>query len=105
MIPKGEALDPETLCLAAQKRLESTEMRQNQMMGFLSTALQNPSMLQQLVGSRQGIQRLENGPRTRAPASTPEPHCQTPSCQRLKALGRSLCPPPLRLLELELRVC
>lgn len=40
-------------------------MRQNQMMGFLSTALQNPSMLHQLVGSRQGIQRLENGPRTR----------------------------------------
>ena len=51
----------------AQGRLEATETRQNQMMGFLSTALQNPSMLHQLVSSRQGIQRLENGSRTRAP--------------------------------------
>lgn len=65
--------------LAAQKRLEATEMRQNQMMGFLSTALQNPSMLHQLVGSRQGIQRLENGPRTRAP--TP-PHATRAQCLR-----------------------
>ena len=55
----------------AQKRQEATEMQQKQMMSFLSTALQNPSMLHQLVSSRQGIQRLENGTRTRAP-SLPE---------------------------------
>ena len=53
-----------------QQRVEVAEARQNQMMAFLSKALQNPGMLQQLVSSRQSIGRLENGNssgRTRAP--------------------------------------
>ena len=49
----------------AQQRLEVTESRQSQMMAFLSKALQNPGMLQQLVSSRQNIGRLENGTSSR----------------------------------------
>ena len=44
-----------------QTRLELQEQRQNQMMQFLSKALQRPTMLQQLVASRQNIQRIANG--------------------------------------------
>ncbi len=50
----------------AQQRLEMTEARQSQMMAFLSKALQNPGMLQQLVSSRQNIGRLENGTASRS---------------------------------------
>ena len=52
---------PFTRLLHAQQRVEVAEARQNQVMAFLSKALQNPGMLQQLVSSRQNIGRLENG--------------------------------------------
>ena len=64
--------------LRAQQRVEVAEARQNQMMAFLSKALQNPGMLQQLVSSRQSIGRLENGnnsSRTRAPLVPPVMAC------------------------------
>ena len=57
-----------------QQRVDVAEARQNQMMAFLSKALQNPGMLQQLVSSRQSIGRLENGTasgRTREPNNVP----------------------------------
>ena len=69
MINDEMSVCPLTSLSCAQQRVEVAEARQNQMMAFLSKALQNPGMLQQLVSSRQNIGRLENGgnsSRTRA---------------------------------------
>jgi hypothetical protein len=38
-----------------QSRLESSEQRQNQMIQFLSKALQHPELIHQLAGARQRI--------------------------------------------------
>ncbi|KAK9835205.1 hypothetical protein WJX81_005618 [Elliptochloris bilobata] len=47
-------------------RLESTEQRQQQMMGFLAKAVNNPGFLQQLLSARQPQQRLAGRKKRRA---------------------------------------
>ena len=41
-------------------RMESTEMRQQQMMAFLARAVNNPAFLQQLLSARQTQRSLDN---------------------------------------------
>ena len=40
--------------------MESTEMRQQQMMAFLARAVNNPAFLQQLLSARQNQRTLDN---------------------------------------------
>jgi hypothetical protein len=69
----------------AQQRLEVTEARQSQMMAFLSKALQNPGMLQQLVSSRQNIGRLENGTSSRGARELLFPHAHNSTFRQAPA--------------------
>lgn len=41
-------------------RMESTEMRQQQMMAFLARAVNNPAFLQQLLSARQNQRTLDS---------------------------------------------
>ena len=41
-------------------RMESTEMRQQQIMAFLARAVHNPAFLQQLLSARQNQRTLDN---------------------------------------------
>lgn len=41
-------------------RMESTEMRQQQIMAFLARAVNNPAFLQQLLSARQSQRTLDN---------------------------------------------
>ena len=41
-------------------RMESTEMRQQQIMAFLARAVNNPVFLQQLLSARQNQRTLDN---------------------------------------------
>ena len=41
-------------------RMESTEMRQQQMMAFLARAVNNPAFLQQLLSARQNQRSLDS---------------------------------------------
>ena len=41
-------------------RMESTEMRQQQIMAFLARAVNNPAFLQQLLSARQNQHALDN---------------------------------------------
>ena len=41
-------------------RMESTEIRQQQMMAFLARAVNNPAFLQQLLSARQTQRSLDN---------------------------------------------
>lgn len=46
-----------------QDRLELQEQRQQQMIGFLATALQHPGLVQHLVASTPLIKRIDDGRR------------------------------------------
>ncbi len=47
--------------LDLQERLELQEQRQQQMIGFLATALQHPGLVQHLVASTPMIKRIDDG--------------------------------------------
>ena len=46
-----------------QERLDFTEQRQQQMIGFLATALQHPGLVQHLYTSNPLIKRIDDGRR------------------------------------------
>lgn len=94
--PACPAQDSSDQLLDLQERLELQEQRQQQMIGFLATALQHPGLVQHLVASTPIIKRIDDGRSERRclPARLPP---GTGSCRRCRLTAACLlrCSPAL----------